>query len=556
MNSETKECQNCKKDFTIEPDDFSFYEKIKIPPPTFCPECRRQRRLSYRNDYVFYNRKCDLCKREIISIYSPSNPQTIYCNKCWWSDEWDPKSFGKDYNFSKSFFEQFKEFREKIPALALVNDNGIGSINSEYVQDVAYSKDCYMAMVAWKIENCMYFSYGSHTKDAVDSLGIFSRSEGGIYEAIQSQECFGSKYIQNSNQLINCSFCFDCRDCSNCFMCFGLRNKKYYFKNQELSKEKYNEIISSYNLNCWSGVIKAQKEFEEFKLINPHKYANLINCTNCLGENLTNSKNSQNVFNVHRSEDSKYLENGDTLRNSYDLCVGGELEQCYEGLTPDNSARAFFTNYVWKSLDVSYSDFCMSCQNCFGSAGLKKANYCIFNKQYSKEEYFKIKDLIIESMKKNREYGEFFPMKDSPFAYNESMANISFPLVKQEATKLGLKWQDNIQQTKGKTTLFEAPDNIIDVKDSILSEILECNICKRNYKITDNELKFYRKWMIPVPRYCFFCRLSRRFQLRGPSKLWHRKCMNKECNNEFETSYAPDRLEIVYCEKCYQQEVY
>jgi hypothetical protein len=32
---ETKICQNCKKNFIIEPDDFGFYEKIKVPPPTF-----------------------------------------------------------------------------------------------------------------------------------------------------------------------------------------------------------------------------------------------------------------------------------------------------------------------------------------------------------------------------------------------------------------------------------------------------------------------------------------------------------------------------------------
>lgn len=33
--SETKICQNCKKDFTIDPEDFKFYEKIKVPSPTF-----------------------------------------------------------------------------------------------------------------------------------------------------------------------------------------------------------------------------------------------------------------------------------------------------------------------------------------------------------------------------------------------------------------------------------------------------------------------------------------------------------------------------------------
>ena len=32
MNSETKTCQNCKQSFIIEPEDFEFYEKMKVPP--------------------------------------------------------------------------------------------------------------------------------------------------------------------------------------------------------------------------------------------------------------------------------------------------------------------------------------------------------------------------------------------------------------------------------------------------------------------------------------------------------------------------------------------
>jgi hypothetical protein len=30
----------------------------------------------------------------------------------------------------------------------------------------------------------------------------------------------------------------------------------------------------------------------------------------------------------------------------------------------------------------------------------------------------------------------------------------------------------------------------------------------------------------------------------------------EKCKVEFETSYAPERPEIIYCEKCYQREVY
>jgi len=552
---EKRTCQNCKRDFTIEPEDFKFYEKIKVPPPTFCPECRRQRRLALRNDFVFYNRNCDFCKRNIISIYSPDNPQVIYCNKCWWSDDWDPKSYAQDFDFSRPFFEQFKDFRTKVPVLALVNDNSIGSTNCEYVQNVQYSKDCYMAMVSWKLENCMYFSYGAHAKDAVDCMGIFNTSEG-IYEVLYSDKCFGSKYIQQSNNLMNCTFCHSCGDCSHCFMCVGLRGKKYCIKNIQYTKEKYEKIINNYFLETWSGIEKTKKEFNEFLLKQPHRFASLINCSKCTGNNLSNSKNSQNVFHTHKSEDSKYLENGDTEKDSYDLCVGGELSQCYEGLTSDNSTRALFTNYVWKSLDVLYSDFCMSCQECFGCVGLKHSKYSIFNKEYSKEEYLDLKNKIIEHMKKTGEWGEFFPILCSPFAYNETMAMISFPLSKEEILEKGFKWQDNIQQTKGRTTLFEIPDSILDVSDSITEEILECQICKRNYKIIPDELNFYRKWKIPIPRFCFFCRLKKRFEIRGPSKLWHRKCIKEGCNNEFETSYAPDRPEIVYCEACYNKEVY
>ena len=106
MNSETRNCQNCKKDFTIEPDDFSFYEKIKVPPPTFCPECRFQRRMSWRNERTLYKRSCDLCKSNFISMYHQDTIFPVYCRECWYSDKWDPLFYGQDYDFSKSFFEQ------------------------------------------------------------------------------------------------------------------------------------------------------------------------------------------------------------------------------------------------------------------------------------------------------------------------------------------------------------------------------------------------------------------------------------------------------------------
>ena len=67
MESQTKVCQFCKKDFIIEPEDFKFYEKIRVLPPKICIECRAILRLSFRNERCFYKRTCDNCKKDIIS---------------------------------------------------------------------------------------------------------------------------------------------------------------------------------------------------------------------------------------------------------------------------------------------------------------------------------------------------------------------------------------------------------------------------------------------------------------------------------------------------------
>ena len=89
MNKEIKQCQGCKKDFGIESEDFSFYEKMKVPAPTWCPECRLINRLTNISERALYKDECDKCGEKIISLFAPETPFTVYCNKCWWGDDWD-----------------------------------------------------------------------------------------------------------------------------------------------------------------------------------------------------------------------------------------------------------------------------------------------------------------------------------------------------------------------------------------------------------------------------------------------------------------------------------
>lgn len=514
--SQNVNCQNCKNTFTIESEDFGFYEKIKVPPPTFCPECRRQRRMCWRNDFTFYKRKCDATGIDIISIYAPEKDRKVYNIKYWWSDKWDPKEYGRDFDFSRSFFEQFAELQKDVPVLALMNDDGIGSVNSEYTQNEAYAKNSYMVSMAWKNEECLY-SYGISGPNAiniVDSTDIFHSEL--IYESVFLNQCYDCKFSYYSQNLISCNFVYDLRNCEYCFMSVGLRNKKYYIKNVQYSKEEYEEILKSYQLHTYKGQEKAKKEFKvflkDFDLSTPF----MINCIDCIGDGLLNSKNAKYCFTGRRLHNVKFFENGNDIKDGYDMLVGGENELCYEGITPDNDRLALFTIFSYKCSDITYTEYCFGSQDLFGCVGLKQAQYCILNKQYTKEEYFNLREKIILHMKNTGEWGEFFPAKYSPFGYNETIAQDYYPLTKKEILEKGFNYFDNIQFTTGKETMDGdlIPDDINDVPDSFVKEVLKCEVSGRNYFITERELTFYKKMQIPIPKKSFYVRHQERLLKR------------------------------------------
>jgi uncharacterized protein YbaR (Trm112 family) len=159
-------------------------------------------------------------------------------------------------------------------------------------------------------------------------------------------------------------------------------------------------------------------------------------------------------------------------------------------------------------------------------------------------------------MKKTGEYGEYFPAQSSIFGYNETVAQEYYPLTKEVALKQGFNWQDNLPFTRGLETLkfSNIPDNIKEMSETILKEVLACQECGKNYKIINQELEFYRHKYLPIPRHCPECRHLNRLKLRNPRKLWERKC--DQCGREVKTTYAPDRPEKIFCEECYQKEIY
>lgn len=571
--AENKTCKNCKKEFTVTDDDLVFYKKIsptfagkmfEISAPTFCPDCRQQRRIVFRNERNLYKRKSDATGKEIVSMYPPDSPYTIYEPDEWWSDRWDGFKYGREYDTTKPFFEQFDDLLNIVPRIALMNKNSEDSDFSMYSSDL---KNCYLIFSALSSENCHYGYQCNWSKDSMDIAYLYESEL--CYETVDSRNCYNCRFVQNCDNCSDISFAYGCRSCKNCFLCTNLVNKEYCFGNKQLEKDEYERKLSEFKWT-YSEIEKSKKDLSELVKNCIHVFSHLFNCEDCTGDYLRECKNCKNCFDLPKSENGKYIWTGIQLKDCRDCCfTGKDAEFCLECV----SAFPGFSNlaciYSWESSRLYYCDFCFSCKDCFGCAGLKNKQYCILNKQYSKEEYEKNVAQIIEKMTTDNEWGEFFPVSLSPFGYNISLANEFYPLSRDEASAYGSKWQEK-DYSPSYAGEYLVPDENInfyknnpDEANKLLSGIIKCEVSEKPFKIMPQELAFYFKTGLPIPRRHFDVRHKDRLALRNPRKLYHRQCMCDEsghdhpgkCPNEFETTYDPDRPEKVYCEKCYQKSV-
>jgi hypothetical protein len=350
-------------------------------------------------------------------------------------------------------------------------------------------------------------------------------------------------------------------------MSSNLRNKNYVFKNKQYTREAYLGKMKDYELSSFIVREGLSKEFKDLLEQNAiHRYVISERNISCSGNMLFSSKNSKVCFDAVSLEDTKYIYSSLNLKNSMDIYHLGWSELAYEIHGCRGLYNSQFCHLCYENRGIQYCDSCQNGQNLFGCISIKNGEYMILNKKYNKTEYETLKERIIEHMKKMEEYGEFFPPSISPVCYNETQGNYYMPETKEIILSRGWLWEDKMPGTFNKETIDknDIPDTIEETKNEILSAVFRCDICTKNYNIVPNELTFYHREKIPLPRHCPECRHKRRFAIRLPRKLWQGACMcNKEghghlgkCPTEFETCYAPGRPEKVYCENCYNKEVY
>jgi hypothetical protein len=555
-----KICKNCASQFEITEKDLEFYEKIspiyrgekyRILPPTLCPTCRMQRRQAFRNDRSLYKSTSSLSGKPIVSMYNPKKGFTVYEYEEWWSGKWDPTRYGKDFDPNNPFFKQFEMLRNDVPRFNLFNKD---TENCDFVNYAPHCKNCYLLFGSWFNEDCCYGQTLNECTNCIDNL-FLDRSQM-CYENIDCNNNYHSFFCQNCNSTRDSFFCYDCKNIENCIGCFNLKDKKYHIENKPVAKEEYERIKSQ--LGSYQALISAKSYFTNVitqKAI--HKAYIGLNNEDVSGDFIFNCKNAKYCFSVYRSQDVAYSGRMFDQKDTYDFEGGGKGELLYENMSNDFGYFSIGCTTCEYLTNSHYCDLCFNCKDCFGCVGLNKKQYCVLNKQYTKEEYEELVSKIIKQMESVGEWGEFFPFRLSPFGYNETMAQEYFPLAKEVAIQKGFNWSDyeqQIPQVEKTICASELPDSIGKTPDDILNWAILCEITNKPYLITKQELKFYKTNNLPIPRRHPNQRHADRMAARNPRHIWDGKCA--KCGDMIKTTYAPGRPEIIYCEKCYLGEMY
>lgn len=552
-----QKCPKCGSIFTHTKEEQDFlvsiaptfgYKTIDIPAPVRCPACRQRQRLAYGNILRLFKRPCDLTGEEIVSHYSTDDAFKVYRDKEWHSDCWDAREYGREYDFTYRFNDQFFDLMHAVPHPSLLTsfhtntdspftNHGSNNRHCSYIFDSDDNEDCH---ISFSLHSC---------KKCIDCYRVY-RSEM-CYECMDCKECSGGTYMQNCVSCHDSAFLKNCTRCTNCIRCCNLRDKRYYIDNKEATKEEFEKEMKA--LESRKHLQEVRESFNDWKMRFPQSHQHGRNNINASGDYLTNCINAQHCFDSENLTDCFHVYQAYApLQHCMDVQEAGDSSHLYQVAFTSSDCH----NLYWCCLspagnlsDSFYSMYCENSHHLFGCIGIRNREYCIFNKQYTKDEYNKLVPEIIAHMESTGEWGEFLPTAHSPFHYNHTLAQNYYPLTEEQALKRAYKWRkmpENPEQLQGP----ELPDSITDVDKSILKEHWQCDTCNELYQITPEELKMHTNMNVPLSARCPFCRNERRLDMRTQRKIWDRYCL--ECQIKITTTYPPTGPEKVYCRECYE----
>lgn len=552
----------CRQAFDVSAEDLALLDKLSpvfagkkelLPPPTLCPDCRQQRRMAYRNERQLYRRMCDITGKSIISVFPPDAPYKVCDKDHWYSTAFDPFAYGRPYDPAVLFFDQLHALLLAMPQPSLRIEQ---SENCDFNNGMSACKDCYLCARTHQSQNMLYTYRGNKSHDSVDCTQSTKCSF--LYGCTECVNCQDSRFLSFCNDCATSAFLFDCRSCMDCFLCCNLRNKRYCFGNEQLTREAYAARLQEFVTGSWESQQEMLRRFQGMRLQAIHPALRLVQCENVTGDNMQRCTNCIDCFSTQECQDCRHLRDVKEHRDCMDEYSGGRnSELMYETTAGAASYGVAFSLRATDSQFVLYSFYIAASKHIFGCMGLQRAQYCILNTQYTQGEYEALVPTIIAKMRHDGEWGEFLPTALSFFGYNDTVALDHFSLTEQQVLERGWRWQKRDDAIPDVSRVIEGaqlPDRIDEIPDDVLNWAIRCTMSQRPFKLTAAELAYYRQHRIPVPREHPDVRYRSRMEEQTPFTLWDRLCA--KCQQPTATSFSPERPEIVFCTDCYLASVY
>lgn len=479
-----------------------------IPLPTIHPLEQARQMQSYVSLMHLYEGKSVISAQPLITRYNPLLGYRVCTYEEFWSDQVDNISTGREYDFSRPFFEQWNELLHSVTMQPLVQ---INCENSAYVDSSSHLQDCYLCFGMAESRGCFYCvksRYPLHNTDCVDCVGISFCEL--CYSAVDSEHCYDCQHVRDCFNCYQCFGSWDLIGCKYCFGCVGLRQSEYFIFNQFVGKEKYEVFIKTANVGSFQSRQQWLKKCQQFWQQNHHQVVSIKNCENSSGHDLIHCKNAYECYFGESLEDCGWT----TGAYGKDIWRG----EVYQGQLSYNSVilsgQLGFGNSISSGSENFYSYMIFNCNCCFGCSMLKQKSYCILNKQYSKAEYQELVPRIIAHMQVTGEWGQFLPSQYAPHFYEESQAYEWFEKLSPENARQRHYRVRGIENSEKKLLQEGVPaDSLADDIKNITPELIAnlviiCSETGRQYKLPIQEIRFYQKQNIPLPRVHWQVRLS------------------------------------------------
>ena len=541
------------EDWELTEEEIKWYRKFNVPPATLSPVTRLKMLLGFATGIsIWWNKDCKT-NEPILSFMHPDIPIPCMNDKDWWVSDF---SHDQAIDFDLPFFDQMRTLIQKTPYCASRDD---GSNKNSVAVDMLNTEDSYMVFGGNQCRRLTYSALLFDTEDSIDTTNIWlSRN---CYASNRIKRCFECKSCIECFDCMNSAFLFDCRNCENCFGGVNLRNRKFVFFGEQLKEEEYKKRVAEFDLSCSSVFEELRSRFHKMiteDAVWPEAFWS--GAEDSQGEYLEKSVRVKHGYWLMRCADSFWCWVNDDLKNSA-FCAwdgwGGNAYNCNGLVYVDNMK---FCDQCWNSSSLEYCYNCHNCEFCFGCVGLQRKKYCVYNKQYTEEEYWQLVDELKCKMLDRGEYGEYFPADLSPMGMQFSIGAEFLGYSDQElerygALKLDPKKGNVLAPHKVDATNAIAVDQIpdclsdVDAKQLVGKPIYDAEL-GRPYSVLPREFEFYKKQGLPFPREHFLTRLRNLLRTSNTPLTELSKC--HECSKEItvhKNQMFPKRK--IYCRECY-----